>query len=141
MALAARNSSTADIDGVPPVPAARFFRPASAVALRTDAEQIGAAIAAWLDEEWAPLPEHAELGRAVAVAWERRRATGDALEDDDVASVLLGVANDLLAGFDFGPTFTSAFDVANKAVELAMRRDGMEACDCSGGGGGGAGDV
>jgi hypothetical protein len=136
-ALAARSSSTNHAD-VPAVPAARFSRPASDDALRSDAAYIGAAIATWLDEEWAPLPEHAELGRAVAVAWERRRSTGEEEDDDDAATVLLGLANDLLAGFDFGPTFTGAFDVANKAVELGMRRDGMEVCDCGGGGGGDA---
>lgn len=122
-----------------PVPAAALRRPASAEALRVDAEAIGDAVAQWLDEEWAPLPEHRALGRAVSDTYVRLRSEGGD-DADDVASVLLGLAGSLTASFDFGPTFTGAFDVANKVIEIAMQRDGMEVCDCGGGGGGGGGE-
>jgi hypothetical protein len=132
-----------------PVPAATFAAVTSAESLRADAEHIGDAVAQWLDEEWAPLPEHRALGRAVSDIYVRLRSAGGGGGDaddvrsagggggdaDDVASVLLGLAGELTASFDFGPTFTSAFDVANKVIEVAMQRDGMEVCDCGGGGG------
>lgn len=129
---AAAAAQRADGDPVP-VPAATFSPVSSADKLRADAEHIGQAIAQWLDEEWAPLPEHRALGQAVADAYIRQRSSGDQGTDDDVASVLLGMGSDLMASFDFGPTFTSGFEVANKAIELAMRRDGMEVCGCDGG--------
>jgi hypothetical protein len=131
------NATAADGRDVPAVPAAAFSPVSSPDQLRADADHIGGAIAQWLDEEWTPLPEHTALGRAVADAYVRLRTTGDRAADDDVASVLLGLGSDLMTSFDFNPTFTNGFEVANKAIELAMRRDGMEVCDCSGGGGGG----
>jgi hypothetical protein len=130
------------------VPAATFQPVASPEALRADADAIGATIATWLDEEWVPLPEHQQLARVVADVWVRLRSAPPP-DADDVATVLLGLAGELMSGgsaFDFGPTFTSAFEVANKAVELGMVRDGMETCGCGGeqvevvvGGGGGSG--
>lgn len=131
------NATAADGRDVPAVAAAAFSPVSSPDQLRADADHIGGAITQWLDEEWTPLPEHTALGRAVADAYVRLRTTGDRAADDDVASVLLGLGSDLMTSFDFGPTFTNGFEVANKAIELAMRRDGMEVCDCSGGGGGG----
>lgn len=45
-----------------------------------------------------------------------------------MSDLVLGLATELLGGFDFHPTFTSAFEVSNKVVELLMLRGGCVVC-------------
>ena len=67
---------------------------------------VAAQVTAWLDEEWAPLPVHAELGRATAAGYSRLRAAGGR----DVTDVLLGLSAELMP-FNFKETFTGPFEV------------------------------
>ena len=45
-----------------------------------------------------------------------------------MADIVLGIAAELMANFEFRPTFTSAFDVANRCTELLMLRSGCDVC-------------
>ena len=67
---------------------------------------VAAQVTAWLDEEWAPLPVHAELGRATAAGYSRLRAAGGR----DVTDMLLGLSTELMP-FNFKETFTGPFEV------------------------------
>lgn len=63
-------------------------------------------IASWLDEEWAPLEVHQQLGQAAGAAYVTCRQRGD----DDMSSLVLGLSNELLA-FNYRETFVNAFEV------------------------------
>lgn len=80
-------------------------------------------IALWLDEEWTPLDVHKQLGKAAGDAYVKCRQQGDA----DMSSLVLGLSNELLA-FNYRETFTDAFEVANKVVEMLMMRSGVDVC-------------
>ena len=77
----------------------------------------------WADDEWTPLSVHVQLGSAAGAAYTACRTSGA----DDYGAVVLGMAQELLA-FDFGETFTDAFEVSNKVVEMLMLRDGVDVC-------------
>jgi hypothetical protein len=80
---------------------------------------------AWQDDEWQVQDNHRDLGIAVGKAYRAVRSAGE----NDIGSILLSIASDLEA-FDFYDTFTGNFEVANKAVELLMSKDGQEVCGC-----------
>lgn len=80
-------------------------------------------IAMWLDEEWTPLEVHKELGQAAGDAYVKCRQHGD----DDVSSLVLSISNELLS-FNYRETFTNAFEVGNKVVEMLMMRSGVDVC-------------
>lgn len=80
-------------------------------------------IAMWLDEEWTPLDIHKQLGDAAGDAYVQCRQQGD----DDMSSLVLGLSNQLLP-FNYRETFTDAFEVANKVVEMLMMRAGVDVC-------------
>ena len=84
---------------------------------------IAGMVALWLDEEWTPLDVHKHLGKAAGDASVKCRQQGD----DDMSSLVLGLSNELLA-FNYRETFTSAFEVANKVVEMLMMRSGLDVC-------------
>lgn len=87
---------------------------------------IAGMIALWLDEEWTPLEIHQQLGKAAGDAYVSCRQQGI----DDMSSLVLALSNNLLA-FNYRDTFTSAFEVANKVVEMLMMRSGVDVC-CTG---------
>lgn len=80
----------------------------------------------WLDEEWAPLAIHQEIGAATAAAYLRIREAGA----KDMADLVLLLSNELLT-FDFTETFVGAFDIGNKVVEVLMQRAGIDVCCAS----------
>eukprot|EP00879_Flechtneria_rotunda_P005190 GHRR01005472.1.p3 GENE.GHRR01005472.1~~GHRR01005472.1.p3 ORF type:complete len:128 (+),score=21.89 GHRR01005472.1:1543-1926(+) len=80
-------------------------------------------IRTWLDEEWAPLEAHQQLGQAAANAYRKCRKEGQ----EDMGSLVLGLASELLT-FNYRETFTDAFEVSNKVVEMLMMRSGVEVC-------------
>ena len=71
---------------------------------------------------------HTDVGAATAAAYIKCRNDGA----NDMADLVLALSNELLA-FDFTETFTGAFDVGNKVVELLMQRSGINVC-CTGDG-------
>eukprot|EP01025_Chloroclados_australasicus_P040513 TRINITY_DN4233_c2_g1_i3.p6 TRINITY_DN4233_c2_g1~~TRINITY_DN4233_c2_g1_i3.p6 ORF type:complete len:172 (-),score=23.28 TRINITY_DN4233_c2_g1_i3:1151-1666(-) len=96
------------------------------VDLEEEKQWIAGQIQQWLDDEWTPLDIHAQVGEAASQAYGTMREQGE----DEIASVLLGMGQQLLA-FDYRDTFVNAFDVANKVSDLLMQRMGIEVC-CTG---------
>eukprot|EP00892_Ulva_mutabilis_P010179 jgi/Ulvmu1/7533/UM037_0077.1 len=88
-----------------------------------DAEWLSGIIALWLDEEWAELSVHRDVGAATAHAYISAREKGVG----DMGDLVLELSS-LLTAFDFDETFVGPFDVANKVVELLMLRDGIDVC-------------
>eukprot|EP00878_Enallax_costatus_P007345 GHUV01007692.1.p1 GENE.GHUV01007692.1~~GHUV01007692.1.p1 ORF type:complete len:188 (+),score=26.95 GHUV01007692.1:216-779(+) len=106
-------------DDVQPVPDLMI----TSTNLECDRKWIAGMIALWLNEEWTPLEVHQQLGKAAGNAYVKCRQQGD----DDMSSLVLGLSNELLA-FNYRDTFTSAFEVANKVVEMLMMRSGVDVC-------------
>lgn len=69
----------------------------------------------WLDEEWTPLGVHAQLGEAAGAAYITCRLQGD----DDMSSLVLGMANELLA-FNYRETFVNGFEVRFGALAVRL---------------------
>lgn len=80
-------------------------------------------VATWLNEEFTPLDIHADVGVAAAKAYCKLRAQGES----EAGTILLGLSSELL-NFNFRETFTSAFEVSNKVMEMVMMRSGCEVC-------------
>ena len=76
-------------------------------------------VAAWLDDEW-PVPELEEDHAALAQAAGQAYADAAAVAGADVGDVLLSVGAALTGHPSLPPSFTSAFDVANKVAELVV---------------------
>lgn len=101
---------------------------ASVDELQTEAEWLASMITCWANEEWAAeelFAMHANLGAATGQAYARVRQQEDVAEMGDL---VLSLATELMSSHDFGPSFTSAFEVSNKVVELLMLRDGCDVC-------------
>ena len=89
----------------------------------------------WLDEEWERgAAINADIGRAAAESYAKcveraARVEAETGEVDDEAfqRMVMTLANDLLA-FDFTDSFVSAFEVANKVIEMLMLRQGVDVC-------------
>lgn len=89
----------------------------------------------WLDEEWERgAVINADIGRAAAESYakcveSRARVEAETGEVDDEAfqQMVMTLASDLLA-FDFNDSFVSAFEVANKVIEMLMLRQGVDVC-------------
>ncbi|KAI3437861.1 hypothetical protein D9Q98_000307 [Chlorella vulgaris] len=114
-------------DEVEPVPPAQLSKLDSPEALQAEADWLAAMITCWLDEEWAAaelLQVHAKLGSATGHAYRRLRQKEAGM---DMGDLVLGLANELMP-FDYTPTFTCAFSISNKAVELLMMRQGLDVC-------------
>ncbi|PRW57522.1 hypothetical protein C2E21_4288 [Chlorella sorokiniana] len=117
-------------DEIEPVPPALLSALSSEDELQQEAGWLSDMIQCWLDEEWAAqelLEVHAQLGAATGQAYVRLRRQEGVSEMGDL---VLGLATELMTSFDFMPTFTSAFEVSNKATELLMLRGGVT-CSCS----------
>lgn len=59
-----------------------------------------------LNEEWAPLEVHTDLGEAAGRAYTKLRAQGQ----HEAGDLVLGIASELLS-FNFRETFVNAFEV------------------------------
>lgn len=91
--------------------------------LQEEKKWISGIVALWLDEEWTPLEVHKDLGMAAAEAYGTARAMGQ----QDMSDVLLAMSSELLK-FNYRETFTDAFEVSNKVVEMLMMRAGHDVC-------------
>ncbi|KAI7836057.1 hypothetical protein COHA_010059 [Chlorella ohadii] len=114
---------------VEPVPPALLSALSSEDELAQEASWLAGMIQCWANEEWAAqelLEVHAQLGEATGQAYARLRRQEGVSEMGDL---VLGLATELMTSYDFMPTFTSAFEVSNKATELLMQRSGIT-CSC-----------
>lgn len=96
--------------------------------LEVEIQWIAEMIQAWQDEEFLEQGCHENLGLAAAEAYRLARCK----EDDpggecDISNILFLMLEELQR-FDYTPTFTGPFDVANKVVELLMVNAGQEVC-------------
>lgn len=66
---------------------------------------------------------HQQLGKAAGDAYVKCRQEGT----DDMSSLVLGLSSELLS-FNYRETFTNAFEVSNKVVEMLMMRSGVDVC-------------
>jgi len=99
--------------------------------LEIEKQWITEMIQVWQDEEFLEQEVHMHLGVAAGQAYERARRQEDAAPGDtDLSNLLFTMLQDLQQ-FDYTETFTGAFDVANKIVELLMVNEGQEVC-CQG---------
>lgn len=64
------------------------------------------------------------MGKATAVAYKKVMLEGMT----DMGDLVLALGPELMVTGDFSDTFTGAYDIANKCVELLMLRSGMEVC-------------
>jgi len=112
-----RATSDDDIQAVPSLQLDR------SVNLDTESAWIANMIRLWLDEEWTPLAIHREIGDEVGRIVFRLREEGK----DDAGDFLLELQTSLLK-FNFYDSFTDAFEVGNKVVELMMMRMGIDVC-------------
>ena len=98
-------------------------------------EWVSGMVTFWLDEEWERgAAINADIGRAAAESYakcveSRARLEAETGEVDDEAfqRMVMALASDLLA-FDFNDSFVSAFEVANKVIEMLMLRQGVDVC-------------
>jgi hypothetical protein len=95
-----------------------------------DAAFVAGMVRFWLDEEWqfgAQINEDIgqAAGKAYADAQRAMAAEGD--EEEVLQRLVMSIAGDLMA-FDFSDSFVSAFEVANKVIEMLMLRAGSEVC-------------
>jgi len=93
--------------------------------IEADAAWLGAMVRLWLNEEWSELACHADIGAEVARIFRHARMEGN----HEIQDVLVSLTTELQA-FDFYDSFTDAFSVSNKCVELLMMRAGVD-CGCS----------
>ena len=93
--------------------------------IQKDGSWLGSMVRIWLDEEWAPLECHTVIGHGVSEAYMAARREGN----HEMQDVLMCLANDL-QNVDYYDSFTDAFTVANKSIELLMLRAGIE-CGCT----------
>jgi len=93
--------------------------------IREDAAWLGDMIRLWLNEEWSELEIHRRIGKEVARVFANARLEGC----HEIQDVLVALTTELQA-FDFYDSFTDAFSVSNKCVELLMMRAGID-CGCS----------
>jgi hypothetical protein len=109
------------------------IEPASLEGLGTDHDQVGnemaASIQRWLDQEWMPQTIHLQMGESAKQSYVKCRLRGD----DDVATILIQVADDLTAEWKKydKDAFVNAWDVANYVSDYLTRQSGNEACECS----------
>ena len=123
--------------------------------IREDAAWLGDMIRLWLNEEWSELEIHRRIGWGAEgglapAARVRHWALTDCLSTPapclrkevarvfanarlegchEIQDVLVALTTELQA-FDFYDSFTDAFSVSNKCVELLMMRAGID-CGCS----------
>ena len=96
-----------------------------------DADQawVAGMVRFWLDEEW---ERGATINRDIGVAAGASYARCVAQmaregEDEVLQRLVMALAADL-ADFDFADSFVSAFEVANKVIEMLMLRAGVDVC-------------
>ncbi|KAL4451818.1 hypothetical protein ABPG75_007480 [Micractinium tetrahymenae] len=96
--------------------------------LEAEAGWVASMVECWLNEEWPAqelLQVHADLAATTGQAYLRLRREEGVQEMGDM---VLSLSTELMTSFDFHPTFSSAFEVANKVVELLMLRSGCDVC-------------
>lgn len=85
----------------------------------------------WLDENWERgAAINRAIGEAAAASYEARWcevSSGASTSEEAFGGLVLAMAEDLL-GFDFSDSFVSAFEVANKVIEMLMLREGVDVC-------------
>lgn len=110
------------------MPPAMLSRLESEAEVEAEAGWVASMIECWLNEEW-PAQElfqvHKDLAGATGRAYLRLRRD-EAVEE--MGDLVLSLSTELMTSFDFHPTFSSAFEVSNKVVELLMLRSGCDVC-------------
>jgi len=82
-------------------------------------------IARYLDEEWIEQPVHTLIGEAAGKLYQESRAAGD----DDLVAILAKLSfglKDTWGSAGFREAFEGPVDVANRAAEFLMLRQGRE---------------
>lgn len=100
------------------------------VDIDADAAWIAGMVRFWLDEEWQHGAQiNADIGDAAARAFAdaQRAMAAEGGEEEVLQRLVMAIAGDLMA-FDFSDSFVSAFEVANKVIEMLMLRAGSEVC-------------
>lgn len=83
----------------------------------------------WLDEEWERgATINRDIGVAAGASYARCKAQMAREGEDEVLQrLVMALAADLM-DFDFTDSFVSAFEVANKVIEMLMLRAGADVC-------------
>jgi len=92
--------------------------------LNREAQWLGRTIANWLDDDWCPQQCHQDIGAALSAAYLKQREAGK----HEATSILLQLSTDL-GPVDFSEAFVNPYDIANKALECLLFKNGI-ACTC-----------
>ncbi len=84
---------------------------------------LGRTIASWLDDDWCPQECHQAIGDALCAAYLKQREAGR----HEATSILLQLSTDMSTA-DFSEAFVNPYDVANKALECLMFKNGIAVC-------------
>ncbi|KAK1746611.1 hypothetical protein QTG54_003218 [Skeletonema marinoi] len=92
-------------------------------------DNMGKAMAAWLDVEWMPQEIHVQMGIRVKNTYVQCRTDGK----DDVAEIMTQVTDDLYENWAEynADAFVNAWDCGNYVADYLIAKSGSETCGCS----------